>query len=321
MKMERWRRLFALCALLGGTFALSPAFAAAPDRAEDKPKGVVMRGDERCTECHDEVDGPQLLAIGKTRHGTVADLRTPTCVSCHGDSDLHVKEAGRGEGPTPPVDVGFTKKNPADVQARNGACLSCHQGGNRINWQSSAHATQEVACTSCHSVHTQHDKVKSAQSQTETCVSCHKTQRSEINKQSHHPLVEGKMSCSSCHNPHGSSGPKMLVKNTLNETCYSCHAEKRGPFLWEHPPAADNCANCHSPHGSNHTPLLNSRGPYLCQQCHDFTNHPSTTYSGTGLPVSAGGTAPAQQLLLRNCANCHTQVHGTNHPSGARYTR
>jgi DmsE family decaheme c-type cytochrome len=109
----------------------------------------------------------------------------------------------------------------------------------------------------------------------------------------------------------------MLVKATVNETCYTCHAEKRGPFLWEHPPAREDCTNCHTPHGSIHTPLLKARAPWLCQQCHLAPMHPSTAYSGTGVPPRGA----AQQILANSCMNCHSQVHGTNHPSGPRNTR
>ena len=135
-----------------------------------------------------------------------------------------------------------------------------------------------------------------------------------------HPIREGKMSCSGCHNPHGSNGPKLLTKNTVNETCYTCHAEKRGPFLWEHAPAREDCTNCHKPHGSVNASLLKQRVPWLCQQCHLTAFHPSTAYSGTGLP---GATLPsgAQQLLGKGCTNCHSEVHGSNHPSGVRKTR
>lgn len=301
---------------LSGTAALAAEGGKAAEK-KGEAKDIVLKGDAKCTSCHDETDAPEVLRIGKTRHGVIADGRNPTCTNCHGESKAHVDYKGSEKPPKP--DVSFGKKTKTPVAERNEACLSCHQGGNRINWQSSAHAAQEVACTSCHQVHTQHDKARGKTTQAETCFSCHKEQRSQVNKQSHHPIVEGKMTCSGCHNPHGSAGPKMLVKNTLNETCYTCHAEKRGPFLWEHPPATDDCATCHTPHGSNHSPLLKSRAPYLCQQCHlTASGHPNVIRSGVGLGT---GLNAQPQLVAKACVNCHTQVHGSNHPSGPRFAR
>jgi DmsE family decaheme c-type cytochrome len=113
--------------------------------------------------------------------------------------------------------------------------------------------------------------------------------------------------------------PNQLVKPTLNETCYQCHAEKRGPFLWEHPPAREDCANCHEPHGSNHPSLLVNRMPLLCQQCHMSAFHPSTAY--TGVNASAGVSRLDIHAASKSCLNCHSEVHGSNHPSGPRLMR
>jgi hypothetical protein len=63
--------------------------------------------------------------------------------------------------------------------------------------------------------------------------------------------------------------------------------------------------------------LLTARTPFLCQQCHSAAFHPSLPTGGVGLP----GAAPNQNLLGKNCLNCHSQVHGSNHPSGGRMTR
>jgi DmsE family decaheme c-type cytochrome len=125
------------------------------------------------------------------------------------------------------------------------------------------------------------------------------------------------MACTDCHKPHGSSGPGDLIHNTVNETCYECHAEKRGPFLWEHAPVREDCSNCHTPHGSNYENLLTGRQPWLCQQCHSTAYHPSGAYSGTGIPPE--GADP--RILSGQCMNCHQQVHGSNHPSGINLTR
>jgi DmsE family decaheme c-type cytochrome len=326
--MKLWQKVVTLVTFTIGLAGAAPVFAAdaAKPGAKEAPKDLVLKGDAKCTACHDEADSPQLLAIGKSRHGAKGDERAPTCTKCHGESNSHADYKGKDKPPKP--DVSFLKDSKNSPEQRSEACMGCHKGGNRMHWEGSQHASGDVTCTSCHKMHTQHDKVRDKSTQAEVCFACHQTQRAESHKASHHPMREGKVVCSSCHNLHGSSGPKLLVKNTVNETCYTCHTEKRGPFLWEHPVASDNCLNCHNSHGSNHPALLKTRQPYLCTQCHDFTQHPGNPYSGRGLPASAGGNAAnaagnsgAQQQLLRSCANCHTQVHGTNHPSGPRFTR
>jgi DmsE family decaheme c-type cytochrome len=143
-------------------------------------------------------------------------------------------------------------------------------------------------------------------------------ERTEYAKPFHHP-VEGKlMGCTGCHRPHGSANEDSLLRATVNDTCYSCHAEKRGPFLWEHPPVAEDCANCHEPHGSSQPALLTLRAPLLCQQCHSQAGHPSLALGPEGLP---GAGQPSSYLVAGSCLNCHAQVHGSNHPSGSRLTR
>ena len=96
----------------------------------------------------------------------------------------------------------------------------------------------------------------------------------------HMPVREGKMECSSCHNPHGSTNVRLLkTGNSINESCATCHAEKRGPFLFEHAGVSgDSCATCHDPHGSNNDRMLVAKLPFLCQRCHNHTRHPSTIY-------------------------------------------
>jgi DmsE family decaheme c-type cytochrome len=121
------------------------------------------------------------------------------------------------------------------------------------------------------------------------------------------------MSCTSCHNPHGGVTPQLLKENSVNETCYTCHAEKRGPFLWEHAPVTESCTSCHQPHGSNHEAMLKVTKPRLCQQCHIETRHPTRPY-GNDL-------ASKKFVLGRACNSCHVNIHGSNHPSGFAFTR
>ncbi|MBF0154794.1 MAG: DmsE family decaheme c-type cytochrome, partial [Magnetococcales bacterium] len=247
---------------------LAPLLANVEASAEEEkapPQNAVMRGDAECTICHDEEDSTSVLAIGKTKHGTLADSRTPTCTSCHGPSQAHVKNKVAGQDKRPKPDITYGRRSPAirldaridedfgsfkttDTPAAtiNKACLSCHQGEKLLYWSGSAHSSQEVACSGCHEIHTGHDRVLDKRSQPNVCFGCHKNQRSLFNRPSHHPVPEGKMTCSNCHNPHGSAGHKSLKGDSVNETCYQCHMEKRGPFLHSHPPVAENCLLCHN---------------------------------------------------------------------------
>jgi DmsE family decaheme c-type cytochrome len=267
----------------------------------------VLKGDAQCTRCHDETEEYPVLAIAKTKHGTRADGRTPTCTSCHGESNLHVnRPPDAKERPKP--DVMFSKDSKTPMEQRSASCLNCHQGGNRISWQSSTHGTRDVACSSCHQVHTPHDKVRDKVTQTDTCFNCHKEQRVQMNRPVHHPVLEGKMSCSSCHNVHGDN-PKQLVRASVTETCFTCHMEKRGPFVHNHPPVQEDCAICHQPHGTTISNLLKARPPFLCQECHSVDSHPAQAGQ---LPT--GRTAASTQLgsVARGCLNCHTNIHGGN---------
>ena len=171
--------------MLAGAALMAPAFAQPADKAARKD--VVLRGDAKCTRCHADDGESPVLAIGKTKHGTVADGRTPTCTSCHGESDTHInRPAGVTERPRP--DRVFGKRSNVAPETQNQACLTCHQGGKRIHWQGSTHASRDTTCTSCHQVHAAHDKVRDKTTQAEVCFACHKEQRAQINRPSRHPI-------------------------------------------------------------------------------------------------------------------------------------
>ncbi|MBF0420814.1 MAG: DmsE family decaheme c-type cytochrome [Magnetococcales bacterium] len=302
--------------------------AAAEGREKEVRKDAVLRGDAECTMCHDEEDSVALLAIGKTKHGTLADSRTPTCISCHGPSREHLKkEEGQEKRPKPDIvygrrssairldarvdeDFGNFRTSSSAAAAINAACTTCHKGGGLLYWSGSAHSSQGLACTSCHEIHTDHDRVLDKTSQPKVCFTCHKSQRSLFNRPSHHPVPEGKMTCSNCHNTHGSAGHKSLRWDTVNGTCYQCHMEKRGPFVHNHPPVADNCLNCHNPHGTSISGLLLSRPPYLCQGCHSDTSHRGQV---AGLPAGRNNANPLMLgSIARGCLKCHSNIHGSN---------
>jgi DmsE family decaheme c-type cytochrome len=287
---------FCLFGLLGHSWAAEPTGAAF------------------CVTCHDSDD---LTDMSRSAHGFVADKRTPDCISCHGPSTEHAYDPNKA-AVTPKPDVTFGKKfgknNAVAVADRNNRCLTCHdKDAKRALWAGSQHQYADMACDSCHVVHANKDKALNRRTQADTCYSCHKEQRNQLNKESHHPVPEGKMTCSDCHNVHGSAGPKLVKRDSINDTCYTCHAEKRGPFIHQHDPVAEDCSNCHVSHGSANVGMLKVRAPLLCQQCH--TSHPASSVASLGASANSSGVSAISTWQGRSCMNCHTQVHGSNNPS------
>ncbi len=284
-------------------------------------------GPEVCKDCHSEyVD-----SFNASIHGAKGNPKSPAsnggCVNCHGDATEHVK-AGGGKG------VGGIKSfdgKAMSADAKSAVCQNCHGGDRQLAfWDQGRHKKNDVACSNCHSVHAVNTDAKARkllkknestatpfktttrQLEYETCTSCHKQVRAQIGKPSHHPIIEGKVACSDCHNPHGALSHAMIKNETVNELCYSCHTDKRGPFLYEHPPAEDNCLNCHVSHGSIHPRLLQERVPNLCQDCHDWTRHPGTPYgANSGFTPGNNNT----RFVARACVSCHQMVHGSNAPA------
>lgn len=266
-------------------------------------------GSDVCEECHQD----KIETMHASPHGQSTDPRSPFadkgCETCHGPGTLHFETEGN-------CIISMTGRYGESVEMRNDTCLNCHKGGGRIHWSSSAHEEEGLACVSCHSVHKPNDVIEPTD-QAEVCYNCHKNIRAETLRASSHPIREGKVICSDCHNSHGSAGPSSLKQPSINENCYSCHAEKRGPFLWEHDPASEDCTLCHRVHGSNHRPLLTKPGAQLCQQCHSsLVSGAGRTHISNFLDYDDTNAGHARLSLGMGCANCHSKVHGSNHPSG-----
>ena len=326
------------CCLLTVAGAHAAEQTAKPAASGDAPPASVSaleyskKGADTCIKCHDEDSEYPVFDIFKTKHGVQADARTPfgglQCEACHGpgvkgmlfmdepvQEGSHVAKVRPGEKRPPIMNFGVKSEVPVAVQNR--VCMQCHAGDNHIAWQGSAHEANDVSCASCHKVHTAQDPVLDKVTQPEVCYNCHLKQRAEFLAPSTHPVRFGQLSCSDCHASHAGGTSTLLIRPTLNETCYTCHAEKRGPFLWEHPPVSEDCTLCHIPHGSVQPALLTKRPPLLCQQCHSQIGHPSVARTTQGLP----GANPSGFLLAGSCTNCHSQVHGSNHPSGTKLMR
>jgi DmsE family decaheme c-type cytochrome len=284
----------------------TPAARPATVKPTGAPIDAHFVGEKVCATCHathlESFSKTLMGRIGKTQPGKFA------CENCHGPGSAHVKAGGgRGVGGI----ISFrTDDTSRSVEENNGICLACHEKGQRTYWRGSIHQTRDVACTSCHTI------MKSVSlkyqlktvSEPDTCFQCHKDRRAQMFRSSHMPLREGKITCSDCHNPHGSATEALLKEDSINDNCYKCHAEKRGPFLFEHAPVRENCLNCHDPHGSINEYSLKLSRPRLCFECHGFGHGPT---AGINSPYTMG----------RSCQNCHTQIHGTNSPAGGALQR
>ena len=277
-------------------------------------------GPEVCKGCHE----PAVNFYESSVHGQKGNVRGPAnagqCSTCHGDGTEHVK-AGGGRG------VGGIK-NPGGKSAsmsaddKNAICMSCHAGGSaRMHWDTSTHQARGNSCTSCHTMH-QKDKVLTKVTQPEVCFNCHKQQRVDVNRTFRHPILEGKVACSDCHNAHGSIGRALMKRDSVTDTCYQCHAEKRGPFVHQHDPVTEDCSICHNPHGTVADSMLKVRPPFLCHSCH--SPHGGLTPQVRGQPGTATGTLTGKHPIIitqgRGCLNCHTQIHGGNNPAFIRPT-
>jgi DmsE family decaheme c-type cytochrome len=296
-----------------GLSSCSPTKTAPPQAAAPPPPEAFV-GADVCKNCHEEA----FERFSHTKMGRLF-LKQPrnaqekmACESCHGPGREHA-ESGGGKGVGGMIT--FARNDPTPVERRNQVCLSCHTKGARLFWQGSPHESRDVACTSCHKVmddlSPKHQLARA--NEIETCGTCHLERRAQQMRSSHMPLREGKMTCTSCHNPHGTVTPALLKENSTNDTCFTCHAEKRGPFLWEHAPVLESCTNCHDPHGSNHERMLKTAKPRLCQQCHIETRHPTSPYGRD--------TGSLKFVMGRSCVSCHANIHGSNHPSGFAFTR
>jgi DmsE family decaheme c-type cytochrome len=305
-----------------GLRAAPPGAAGTPANAAAQGAGAGYVGEEVCLTCHEDQEKRfRNTPMGKAYAHPRTDLQKLGCESCHGPGKAHV-DAGGGKD-TIPLRFGRDSANSIDEQ--NAACLACHSRGNRLFWTGSPHQSRQMACVDCHQVKQEVKVLLSSEtrysapltenrgvkkSQPELCLQCHAMRRAQLQRSSHMPYREGKVTCTSCHNPHGSPYPKQLIQATVNENCLSCHTERRGPFLWEHPPVMENCATCHEAHGSNNPQLLKVRMPRVCDSCHVTSRHPTT-------PTLLN----AVRDFNRGCTNCHSAIHGSNHPSGNMFLR
>ncbi len=299
MSMKPWV-LGGIGALVLAGLSAGPALAQAPPAKAEKTEAAA------CIDCHDQ----QGKTLPGNPHARIpgAEFGKPgsgnaTCNSCHGPGVKHMESSGEDK---------------SDIRAFHGRpgaefCVTCHTSDKEhASYQTGIHAsTETVNCLSCHSVHSSEPKTPHllVKTPSELCANCHPSERASFrNKPFAHRIGRGGMECTSCHDPHGRPIQKGLRLTRVGEMpCLNCHAEKRGPFVFEHVSGiVGTCTTCHEPHGSsNNKRLIRSRVDRLCLECHSTL---TTATLGSQPPSFHNVSLPRYQ----NCTTCHVAVHGSN---------
>lgn len=276
-------------------------FSGALQAAQAQKPGYA--GSDACAACHDEIS----KAFAKNPHyavqtGTTWGWKGMACEACHGPGAKHAESAD------PALITNPKKLEPLKAGE---ICLKCHNSQPSHNGRvQSNHAKDQVSCVTCHAIHKGPEKLRPTRASdiNRMCASCHTSVWTKFLLPYKHRLDVGAMSCTDCHNPHGSFLPGMLQTDAGNQIgCFRCHGRLRGPFTFEHPPVKmDGCPRCHEPHGSqNPRMLIRAEVRFLCLECH----------SNITAGKTIGGVPPAFHNLLsprfRNCTICHTKIHGS----------
>jgi predicted CXXCH cytochrome family protein len=289
----------------------------------DNKDGYV--GSESCKDCHED----QFKSFSDTKHSKLSQLdswkdKVQGCESCHGPGKEHLEDATDKS-----KIISFKNKNSKEISE---TCLSCHAGKeSHNNFRRGEHWRNDVGCTECHTAHgpqlasfkpnslttpggTTLETPSNAtfamlkKSEPQLCIGCHAETKAQFSKPNHHKVLEGTMNCSDCHNAHGGFEQKQTNLSVgADAACVKCHADKQGPFVFEHGPVkTEGCTACHTPHGSSNPKMLKRpQVRQLCLECH----------SGITDQLSDGPTGgPHAQTSVRsmNCTVCHAAIHGSN---------
>jgi len=224
-----------------------------------------------------------------------AKLISETCLSCHSGKEEH-NNFRRGEhwrnnvgctdchsahdplpGPSKPGSHTFIADSPGrridastlrllkDNETR--LCLSCHTEQKAQFTMPFRHKVLEgiVRCSDCHNPHGgfENKQQRLTTGTDAACAKCHTDKQGPFVFE-HSPVrVEG---CAICHQPHGSSNPKLLTRSHVFQLCIECHTNAHQLVLREDgegapaPPGFHNltqerirnCTTCHTQiHGSN----------------------------------------------------------------------
>ena len=283
-RRHRGARLVMIAVAFAAAFACVSQWEPSRQRGYRRTEPVSGAGDrigaEACADCHASFDG----------HFASSNAHSD-CETCHGPAQLHEHTAHASD----------------IVYPSNEDCAACHQTGGKtlLSWTNSQHARSGVSCSDCHDTHNrepsnvreadalEHAVLPRAGAATRMCASCHSDVVAQLGLPSHHPVGEGMLDCTDCHDPHGNSA---LTHGPRTQSCTGCHQEVQGPWIYEHAPVNEDCGYCHTPHGATADFLLEANQPAACISCHT-------------LPTS--GAIHDPYAFTTRCTDCHNAVHGS----------
>lgn len=290
--------------------------------AQTKPAKSPYIGSTVCYGCHAGLSkqffkNPHYISIATKKE-------TPEnkgCEGCHGPGRAHAESLGKKS-----LIVAFSELSKKQTLEN---CLRCHSSNlSKANIERSIHTASDVVCNDCHSIHKSPEpKFLLAKQQNELCYGCHGSVRAQFSMPFKHRVNEGVMTCSDCHNSHGTfaadwrmgAKPRLVDQRLGNEEpCLRCHTEKRGPFVFEHASIrVEGCESCHSPHGSPNAKLLRRPVVFtMCLECHNGAG--TFGRNNNGVPAQSS----SHNMLdprYQKCTTCHVRIHGSN--SDPRFLR
>jgi DmsE family decaheme c-type cytochrome len=261
-----------------------PAPAAGFSSLEEALRGAKPVGSARCADCHADPHP----GLAKSRHAPVM-AKGAGCEGCHGPGSVHADTGGKAAFILGPARLA--------TRERDAICLSCHGAtATPAAWNRQAHGAAGVSCAECHDAFAPPGEA-ARKPEMKLCAECHGAEVAQFRLPSRHPVPEGSLRCSDCHDLHRGS-PAVFAGKRWTDTCASCHRVEGAPRLHPHEAdRADGCVACHAPHGSTAPRLLRfARVVDLCLSCHV----PPATHD-----LSAGAG-------FRDCLACHTEIHGSD---------